>query len=407
VTKVQGNTALVFILGVALILAGSLAARQFLFAAAAAAGDDDLQRARQIHREAIGIDSHIDTLQWVINQNAELSRRHPMYHVDFPRLREGGMLAPYFALYTPTYYAGSEAVRRTLQLRDAMQRVLDSHPDAIELAYSASDILRIHKAGKIAALLTIESGHAIADDLAVLRMFYQLGVRSMTLVHFRNNNWADSSTDTPRHNGLTEFGKEVVREMNRLGMIVDISHVSDKTFYDTLAVTTKPVIASHSSCRSLSDFARNMSDDMLRALAQNGGVIGINFGGGFLNQKDAHEYKNRIADRGALQPFGTGSQLDSFAKEEFVSGYLTMKPTAATLEDVVAHIDHVVKVAGIDHVGIGSDFDGISSVPAGLEDISKMPYLTAALLNRGYREADIRKILGGNHLRVLRAVTGR
>lgn len=368
---------------------------------------DDLERARRIHKEAIIVDSHIDTLQWVIYHDADLSKRHTTYHVDFPRLREGRMMAPYFALYVPTYYRGSEAVRRILQLRDAMQRVVDAHPDKIELAYNASDISRIHKSGRIAALLTIESGHAIADELAVLRMFYRLGIRSMTLVHFRNNNWADSSTDEPRHNGLTEFGKEVVREMNRLGMIVDISHVSDKTFYDTLAVTTKPVIASHSSCRALSDFPRNMSDDMLRALARNGGVIGINFGGGFLSQKDADEYKKRIADRGALQPSGAGRELDSFAKEEFISGYLKMRPTAATLDDVVAHIDHVVKVAGIDHAGIGSDFDGISSVPAGLEDISRMPYLTAALLKRGYKEADIKKILGGNHLRVLRAVTGK
>jgi membrane dipeptidase len=378
-----------------------------LLCAGSAALADDLERAKRIHKEAIGIDSHIDTIQWVIYQDADLSQRHSTYHVDFPRLREGGMLASYFALYVPTYYPGSEAVRRILQLRDAMQQVLDANPDKIELAYNASDIVRIHKAGRIAALLTIESGHAIADDLGVLRMFYRLGVRSMTLVHFRNNNWADSSTDRPRHNGLTEFGKEVVREMNRLGMIVDISHVSDKTFYDTLAITTKPVIASHSSCRALSDFPRNMSDDMLRALARNGGVIGINFGGGFLNQKDADEYQRRIAGRGALQPSGSGSQLDSFAKEEFVSGYLKMEPTAATLEDAVAHIDHVVKVAGVDHVGIGSDFDGISSVPAGLEDVSKMPYLTAALLKRGYKEGDLKKILGENHLRVLRAVTGK
>jgi len=378
-----------------------------LLCAGSAVLGDDLERARRIHKETIGIDSHIDTLQWVMYQDADLSKRHSVYQVDFPRLREGGMLAPYFALYVPTYYAGSESIRRILQLRDAMQRVLDANPDKIELAYNASDILRIHKAGRIAALLTIESGHAIADDLGVLRMFYRLGVRSMTLVHFRNNNWADSSTDEPRHNGLTEFGKDVVREMNRLGMIVDISHVSDKTFYDTLAVTSKPVIASHSSCRALSDFARNMSDDMLRALARNSGVIGINFGGGFLSQKDADGYKKRIKDRGALQPRGTGSQLDGFAKEEFVSGYLKMSPSAATLEDAVAHIDHVVKVAGVDHVGIGSDFDGISSVPAGLEDVSKMPHLTRALLKKGYTEADLKKILGGNHLRVLRTVTGK
>lgn len=368
---------------------------------------DNLERARQIHKEAIGIDSHIDTIQWVIHQNADLSKRNSMYHVDLPRLREGGMRAPYFALYVPTYYEGAEAVRRTLQLRDAMQRVLDAHPDQIELALNASDIQRIQKAGKISPVLTIESGHAIADDLAILRMYYRLGVRSMTLTHFRNNNWADSSTDTPVHDGLTAFGKDVVREMNRLGMIVDISHVSDKSFFDTLAITTKPVIASHSSCRALSDFPRNMTDDMLRALAKNGGVVGINFGGGFLSQKDADQYKKRIDNFASLKPSGTGAQLDQFAKDDFVRGYLKMQPTAATLDDVVAHIDHVVKIAGIDHVGIGSDYDGIASVPAGLEDVSKMPLLTAALLNKGYSETDIKKILGGNHLRVLRAVTGK
>jgi membrane dipeptidase len=378
-----------------------------LWCTASAARGDDLERARQIHKDAIGIDSHIDTIQWVIHQDADLAKRNSVYHVDFPRLHEGGMLAPYFALFVPVYYPGPEAVRRILQLRDTMQRVVDANPDKIELAYNASDIIRIHKTGRISALLTIESGHAIADDLGVLRMFYRLGIRSMTLTHFRDNNWADSSTDEPRHNGLTEFGKDVVREMNRLGMIVDISHVSDKTFYDTLAVTSKPVIASHSSCRALSDFPRNMTDDMLRALARNGGVVGINFAGGSLSQKDADEYKKRILDRLAVQRSGTVTQLDAFAKEDLISGYLKMKPTAATVEDAAAHIDHVVKVAGIEHVGIGSDFDGISSVPAGLEDISKMPYLTAALLKRGYSESDLKKILGGNHLRVLRAVTGK
>lgn len=378
-----------------------------LFLLVPLAGQDDLSRARRINENSGGVDSHIDTLQWVLVRNADLSKRNKEYHVDFPRLREGGMRTPYFALYVPTFFRGSEAVRRTLQLRDAMQRVLDSHPDQIELALNASDVTRIHKAGKIAAVLTIESGHAIDDDLAVLRMYHRLGIRSMTLSHFRNNNWVDSSTDKPQHDGLTDFGKEVVREMNRIGMIVDISHVSDKAFYDTLAVTTKPVIASHSSCRALSDFPRNMTDDMLRAVAKNGGVVGINFGGGFLNPKDAAEYRKRIANSASTEPNLTGKALDEFASKEFIKGYLAMRPTASTLADVVAHIDHAVKVAGVDHVGIGSDFDGISTVPAGLEDVSKMPALTAALLKRGYSEADIAKILGGNHLRVLHAVTGR
>jgi membrane dipeptidase len=377
-----------------------------LAASAAALPADELAEARRIHSRSVGIDSHIDTLQWVLTRDADLSKRHAEYHVDIPRLIEGGMRAPYFALYVPTYFAGSEAVRRVLQLRDAMQRVLDRNPQKIELALTATDIQRIQRAGKIAAVLTVESGHAIADDLAVLRMLHKLGIRSMTLVHFRNNNWCDSSTDRPRHNGLTDFGKEVVREMDRIGMIVDISHVSDKAFYDALAVTKKPVIASHSSCRALSEFARNMSDDMLRAVARNGGVVGINFGGGFLNQKDAAETRKSIDDRGALEPRVQGKALDDYAAKEWESGYLKMQPTASTIDDVVAHIDHVVKIAGIDHVGIGSDFDGIRTVPRGVEDVSKMPQVTAALLRRGYKADDILKILGGNHLRVLRAVTG-
>ena len=366
-----------------------------------------VDRARRLHSRTIGIDSHIDTLQWVLARNADLTVRNTDYQVDFPRLREGGMRAPYFALYVPTYYSGSEAIRRTLQLRDAMQRIVDAHPEQIEIALDAATVERIHRANKIAAVLTIESGHSIADDLAVLRMYHALGIRSMTLSHFRNNNWVDSSTDVPRHNGLTPFGQDVVREMNRLGMIVDVSHISDKAFFDVLSVTAKPVIASHSSCRALSDFTRNMSDDMLRALARNGGVVGINFGGGFLNQKDAAEHRNRIASRGAIQLPLIGKALDDFAAKEWIDGYLRMKPTASTLADVVAHIQHVVNIAGIDHVGIGSDFDGISSVPAGLEDISKMPSLTAALLEAGFTDKDVEKILGGNHLRVLRTVTGR
>src|ERR1700674_93279 len=266
--------------------------------------------------QTIGIDTHLDVAQRVLIEGVDLANRLNDGQVDIPRLREGGMNAPFFALWVPTFYKGTEAVRRTLDLRDAMQTLLDKHPEQIELATSAADIERIAKTGKIAAVLTLEGGHQIADDLAVLRMYQRMGIRAMTLTHFRNTNWADSSTDQPVHNGLTDFGKQVVREMNRLGMIVDISHVSDKTFYDTLAVTSKPVIASHSSCRALSDFPRNMTDDMLRALARNGGVIGINFAGGFLSQKDADEYKKRILDRIAVQRSGTATQLDAFAKEE-------------------------------------------------------------------------------------------
>jgi membrane dipeptidase len=366
---------------------------------------DDLTRAREILARSAGVDSHIDTIQRVLIENVDLSRRSSTGHVDIPRLREGGMRAPFFALWVPTYYHGAEAVRRTLQLRDAMQRVLDAQRSQMELALTASDVERITGAGKIAAVLTIESGHAIDDDLAVLRTYYRLGIRSMTLTHFRNTNWADSSTDKPAHNGLTEFGKQVVREMNRLGMIVDISHVADKTFYDTLQVTTQPVIASHSSCRAISDVPRNMTDDMVRALAKNGGVIGINFGEGFLNQKDAEMLKQSINTISYREPNLTGKELDAYAAKNYQQQIGKAQKAFATVDDVVAHIDRVVKIAGIDHVGIGSDYDGIAAPPQGLEDVSKMPAVVAALLKRGYKEEDILKILGGNFLRVMRRVT--
>ncbi|MBI3697357.1 MAG: membrane dipeptidase [Acidobacteria bacterium] len=353
------------------------------------------------------IDSHIDTLQRVLIENVDLARRLPNGHVDLPRLRQGGVNAPFFALWCPTYYKGSEAVRRTLQLRDAAQRVLDAHPDQIQLATNAAELERIAASGKIAMILTVEGGHQIADDLAVLRVYHRLGIRSMTLTHFRNNNWADSSTDQPRHNGLTAFGKQVVREMNRLGMIVDVSHVADKTFYDAIEATSKPVMASHSSCRALSDVPRNMTDDMIRALARNGGVIGVNFGEGFLNPKDAGALKQAITSTAYQEPALTGKALDDYAAAQYARDILGSKKGFSTLDDAVAHIDHAVKIAGMDHVGIGSDFDGISTVPAGLEDISKLPALTAALRKHGYSEQDVKKILGGNFLRVFREVTGK
>jgi membrane dipeptidase len=288
-----------------------------------------------------------------------------------------------------------------------MQSILDAHPDRIELATTAADVRRIAGAGRIAAVLTVEGGHQIADDLAVLRTYHRLGIRSMTLTHFRNNGWVDSSTDRPRHGGLSEFGRQVVREMNRLGMVVDVSHVSDEAFHDVLEVTTKPVIASHSSCRALSDVPRNMSDDMIRALAGNRGVISINFGAGFLNAGDAAALRRRIGAMAATEPDLAGRALDDFSAADYVREFGQMLPASATLEDAAAHVDHAVKVGGIDHVGIGSDWDGINSVPAGLEDVSRMPALTEALLRRGYSETDLRKILGGNLLRVLEEVTGR
>jgi membrane dipeptidase len=373
----------------------------------AAAPPDAAERARRIHASLIGVDSHIDTVQRVLNGKEDISQRLARGHVDLPRLKQAGMVAPFFALWVPAYYKGAEAVRRTLELRDAMQSVLDAHPRQIELATTTSEVERITRAGKVAAVLTLEGGHQIADNLAVLRVYHRLGIRSMTLTHFRNNNWADASTDRPQHGGLTDFGREVVREMNRLGMIVDVSHVSDKTFYETLAVTTKPVIASHSSCRALSDVPRNMNDDQIRALARNGGVMGINFGAGFVNGRDGAALRQRIGQAVATDPRLFGRALDQFAAADYLKEYSQMRPALATLDDVVKHVVHAVEIAGVDHVGIGSDWDGINTVPRGLEDVSKMPALTAALLEHGFSEKDVRKILGGNFLRVLREVTGR
>jgi membrane dipeptidase len=369
----------------------------------------DINReAQRIQRSVLGVDTHNDTVQRVMYENVDLGKRSTDGAIDLPRLREGGIRVPFFALWVPTYYKGSEAVRRTLDFRDAMQRVLDNYPDQIELATSAKEIERIVAQKKIAAVLSVEGGHQIDNDLAVLRMYRRMGVLSMTLTHFRSNDWADSSTGKQEHNGLTEFGKQVVHEMNRIGMIVDVSHVSDKAFYDVLQVTAKPVIASHSSCRTICAVPRNITDDMMRALAKNGGVVGVTFPAAFLNQKDADSLKDPIAHENALEPNLTGAELDQFAaKEGAASGEWHPRVGNATVEDAADCIDHVVKIAGIEHVGIGSDFDGDDVLPRGLEDVSKMPNLVAALLKRGYKESDIRKIMGENVMRVLREVVGQ
>src|SRR5215472_11944131 len=356
--------------------------------------------------QTIGIDSHIDTAQRVLIDRADLTQRSPVGHVDIPRLKEGGVNAPFFALWVPTFYHGAEAVRRTLDLRDAMQRLFDTHPEQIAPALNAADVERIARSGRVAAILTLEGGHQIDDDLAVLRMYYRLGVRAMTLTHFRNNNWADSSTDKPAHNGLTDFGKDVVREMNRLGMIVDISHVSDKTFVDVLQTSKAPVIASHSSCRAICDHPRNMSDEMMRALAAKNGVIQINYHVGFLSQEFrsaekanpelekaiAMEIQKRCGDREGCQLI----EGDRITREYVVQGKLPRVDWTKIIE----HIDHAVKVAGVNHVGLGSDFDG-ANMPFGMEDATKLPEITEALLRKGYSEGDVKKILGENTLRVM------
>ncbi len=370
----------------------------------AAAGDVS-PRAAKLHRQAIVVDTHIDTPQRLLDENLDLVPRDPKGHIDLPRMKEGGLDAGFMSIYVDMRrHQGLEATRRALQLIDSVNQQVARHPDQLTLATSAADVRRAHKQKKIALLMGMEGGTPIADDLRLLRLFYQLGVRYMTLTHGLANNWADSSTDEPKHNGLTDFGKDVVREMNRLGMLVDISHVSDKAFYDALEVSQAPMIASHSSCRALCNHPRNMTDEMIKALAAKGGVIQINYHIGFLDQTYADAYEKiapelRARMRALTEQYKDDDRALSDAREALFKEYQAQLPKVSW-ERVVEHIDHAVRLVGPDHVGLGSDFDG-ATMPEGLNDASYLPRLTQALLDRGYREKDIKKILGGNTLRIM------
>jgi membrane dipeptidase len=332
-------------------------------------------------------------------------------HTDIPRMRAGGMGAQFFAVYVgPEYARDKTAAHRALEMIDTVRHdIIERYPDTFVYATTADDIERAHRSGKIAALMGIEGGHAIEDSLRLLRDYYVLGIRYMTLTHTNSNHWADSSGDPDKpNNGLSDFGKRVVTEMNRLGMIVDISHVSDKTFWDALAVSRAPIFASHSSCRALTNVPRNMTDEMIAAMGKKGGVIQINFNCGFLSEKSAAsdaalgpEVMKRFAEMEAQYKNDPPGLLDARRKLEAEYAGKTVR---ATLQDVVDHIDHAVKIAGIDHVGLGSDFDGVECTPIGLDDTSKWPNLTRALLEKGYSAGDIRKIYGLNTLRLMRAV---
>ena len=345
---------------------------------------------RQVHRSALLIDTHNDVTSDTV-KGLDLLERRSKGHTDLPRLRDGGVGAVFFAAYVASSYAEKgQAGHRALEMIDTVRYdIVERHPRDFSLVLKADDIERAHKQGKIAALIGVEGGHSIEDSPRLLRTFYTLGVRYMTLTHSNTNNWADSSGDIDKaqvkhHGGLTDLGREIIREMNRLGMMVDISHVADDTFWDVLKVSQAPLIASHSSCRALSKIARNMTDEMIKALAAKRGVISINFGCEFLSQESASasSYFTPGAPPNALVP-------------------------PASLDDIVRHIDHAVKIAGIDGVGIGSDFDGIECIPTGMEDVSKFPSLTRALLEKGYTAEQIRKIYGGNVLRVMREVEAK
>lgn len=361
-------------------------------------------QAAEIHERAIVIDGHND-LPWRLRiefdssfERFDLATRHSDGHTDIPRLREGGVTAQVFAAFVPSSYAGRGAARVALEQIDLVKQLVARYPD-FELARSAADVRRIAECGKVAVLISVEGGHTIENSLAVLRTFAELGVRYLTLTHLANNDWADSATDEPRHGGLTEFGRDVVREMNRTGLLVDISHVSAATMADALEVSEAPVIASHSGALAVNDHPRNVPDDILSRVAENGGVVMVDFFPGFIVPEAADTVRDLLrVERELRAKHGD----DEAVLEEAARAWWAEHPIPrGNVSHVVDHIDHIVRVAGLDHVGLGSDFDGVPEVPVGLEDVSKFPAITEELVARDYSEAEISKILGGNFLRVL------
>jgi membrane dipeptidase len=376
---------------------------------AGAGGNGIAERAHKLQFSSIVLDTHDDTTQRLFMKDFDLGKRNAEGSVDIPKMREGGMNAIFFSIWIDGKIMGAPAVQKALDQIDAVHETVNKYSKDVVFARTAAEVRKAHAEGKIAALMGVEGGHMIGNDIRVLRMFGDLGVRYMTLTHFYNDEWADSSTDKPAHNGLTDFGKEIVREMNRQGIMVDISHVSDKTFYDALEVSKAPLIASHSSCRALCNHPRDMTDDMIKALAAKGGVIQINYEKSFIDQayKDASDKETGgvVQSMGALTKNCNNDEaciereMTKMEKKLVAEGKLPH----VSWERIIDHIDHAVKLVGADHVGLGSDFDG-ANMPEGMEDCSKLPKITEALLRKGYSEGDVRKILGENTLRVMEQV---
>ena len=362
------------------------------------------QRALAIHKRAIVIDTHNDVTTPMTNDDYDLSGTPPApYRTNIARMKQGGLTAEFFSLYVrPWYVQNGGSTRRTLDMIDSVYRAVERNPRDLMIATSVADIRRAKRLNKVACLMGIEGGHAIEDSLPTLREFYRLGVRYMTLTWNNTNNWADANRPPKRHNGLNDFGREVVREMNRLGMLVDVSHVSDETMSDVLDVSKAPIIASHSSARALSDVTRNIPDDLLKRIAKNGGVVHVNFYSVFVDAKtvrpQSEERDRRLkAQQDALDE-KYKNDPERLAEESDKLEQANPLPPLP-ISKLIDHIDHIVKVAGIDHVGIGADFDGANDMPEGAKDVSMLPNITYELLKRGYSEQDIRKILGGNLLR--------
>lgn len=391
----------------ALALAALTLAGAAVLTASAQNTDMVSARARRVHQRAIVVDTHIDVpATHARDAEYNVGVRHDEDHVDLPRMREGGLDAGFFSIYMPATVTGPEAVKRSLELIDWTRRQIALNSSSAILATSAADIRRAHKSGQLAILMGMEGGHMIDDSLAALRMYAALGVRYLTLTHGRKTNWAGSSGEK-ENTGLTDFGKDVVRELNRLGVMVDVSHVSDQTFYDALQVSRAPVVLSHSSTRALCGHSRNITDDMLRALAKNGGVIQITFVNSFISEElrlaeeaVRAEREAKIAE--AQAKFPDDEQARREEARRIRREYQERMPKVKW-ELIVDHIDHAVKVAGVDYVGLGSDFDG-ATMPEGMDDVTHLPKITEALLQRGYSENHVVKILGGNLLRVMEQV---
>jgi membrane dipeptidase len=370
---------------------------------------DMSSKAHDLHFASLIIDTHDDTTQRLLDSNFDLGARHTDGNIDIPRMREGGLGAIFFSIWIPGSVTGSEAVKRAMDQIDAVRQTVARNPKDLELCTTSAELLAAHKNGKICALMGVEGGHMIASDLGVLREFAALGVRYMTLTHSVNDEWADSSTDKPAHNGLTDFGKQVVHEMNRVGMMVDISHVADKTFYDALAISEAPMIASHSSCRAICDAPRNMTDQMIKDLAAKGGVIQINYHVGFLSQEfqsaqKAHPEYGKQIEEDAKKRCAGNEACELIETDRLFRQYVSEgKLPRVEWTKIIEHIDHAVKLVGADYVGLGSDFDG-AVMPYGMDDVSHLPEITDALMKKGYSDSDIQKILGGNTLRVMEQV---
>jgi membrane dipeptidase len=374
-------------------------------------------QAAALHASAIVIDTHADTPQRFLDEAFDIGSTDPKDggHISLDKARAGNLGAEFFSIWVEPKTNQGRFARHTLDLIDAVYQQAARHPDRMMMAFSPVDIERAHKQHKLAALMGIEGGHSIENDIHLLRDYYRLGVRYMTLSWSNTNQWADSSGDiddpkVEHHNGLTDFGKQVVLEMNRLGMMVDISHVSDKTFWDAIATSKAPVIASHSSARALTNHPRNMTDDMLRAVANNGGVVDVNFFSAFVDQDFQEAFMAQAKQRDAavedyLDRAKAEGKPASYTGMDAIEREWAAKIPRPPLKSLINHIDHIAKVAGVDHVGLGSDFDGVSgATPQGIDSAADLPKITQALLDRGYSAENIRGILGGNVLRVFRAV---